>query len=330
MTLPRASIALALGSGSKPTPGVSAAGRTAHRLRQAGASIIAVFWSGFAAAQEMEPRSYSAVPVGTNFIVANYSRSSGDVLFDPSLPITNLQAKINTYSLGYSHSFGLLGHVASIAFSESYANANLTGNVEGAPGQAYRSGLGDMRFRFAVDLLGGPALTPGEFAQRGATTILGTSLSVIAPTGQYVPSRLINVGANRWSFKPELGLSQPIGDWFVEGTAGVWLFTANNDFFGGRQRTQDPLPVFQLHGGYNWRPGLWLAADVTYFTGGQTSVNGVKDRDLQRNVRYGVTLSFPLSSQWSGKLAWSRGLITTIGGNFQTVSLTLQYRWFNR
>jgi Putative MetA-pathway of phenol degradation len=260
----------------------------------------------------------------------SYSRSSGDVLFDPSLPITNLQARINTYSLGYSHSFGLFGHVASIAFSEPYANATLTGNVEGAPGQAYRSGLGDTRFRFALNLLGGPALTPEEFAQRSTTTIFGTSLTVVAPTGQYMPSRLINVGTNRWSFKPELGLSQPIGDWFVEGAAGVWLFTANNDFFGGRQRTRDPLPVFQLHGGYNWRPGLWLAADVTYFTGGQTSVSGVKDQDLQRNVRYGVTLSFPLSSQWSGKLAWSRGLITTIGGNFQTISLALQYRWFNR
>jgi Putative MetA-pathway of phenol degradation len=291
---------------------------------------MAIFWPCLAPAQEMEPRSYSAVPVGTNFIVADYSRSSGDVLFDPSLPITNLQARINTYSLGYSHSFGLLGHVASIAFAEPYANANLTGNVEGAPGQAYRSGLGDTRFRFAMNLLGGPALTPGEFAQRAPTTILGASLSAIAPTGQYAPSRLINVGSNRWSFKPELGLSQPIGDWFVEGAAGVWLFTRNTDFFNGRQRSQDPLPELQLHGGYNWRPGLWLAADVTYFTGGQTSVDGVKDRDLQRNVRYGVTLSFPLSSQWSGKLAWSRGLITTIGGNFQTVSLALQYRWFNR
>lgn len=291
---------------------------------------MAVFWLSSAAAQEMEPRSYSAVPVGTNFVVASYSRSSGDVLFDPSLPITNLQARINTYSLGYSHSFGLFGHVASIAFSEPYANATLTGNVEGTPGQAYRSGLGDTRFRFSLNLLGGPALTPEEFAQRSTATIFGTSLTVVAPTGQYMPSRLINVGTNRWSFKPELGLSQPFGDWFVEGAAGVWLFTANNDFFGGRQRTQDPLPVFQLHGGYNWRPGFWLAADVTYFTGGQTGVNGVKDQDLQRNVRYGVTLSFPLSSQWSGKLAWSRGLVTTIGGNFQTVSLALQYRWFNR
>jgi hypothetical protein len=323
MTITRASI------DSNCTRDIRSWTQTVRSFRHASAGAV-VIWSTLAAAQEMEPRSYSAVPIGTNFIVMDYSRSSGDILFDPSLPVTDLQAKINTYSLGLSHSFGVLGHVASIAIAVPYANANLTGNVEGAPGHAYRSGLGDMRFRLAVNLLGGPALTPEEFARRSPSTILGASVSVVAPTGQYVASRLINVGSNRWSFKPEVGLSQPIGNWFVEGAAGVWLFTDNTDFFGGRRRSQDPLPTFQWHGGYNWRPGLWLAADVTYFTGGQTSVNGVQDKDLQRNVRYGLTLSFPLSAQWSGKLAWSRGLTTSIGGNFQTISVALQYHWFNR
>jgi hypothetical protein len=310
-------------------PHVRSRTQTVRYLRHASTGAV-VIWSALAVAQEMEPRTYSAVPIGTNFVVADYARSSGDILFDPSLPVTNLHATINTYSLGLSHSFGLLDHVASVAFSVPYANANLTGNVEGVPGQAYRSGLGDVRFRLAVNLLGGPALTPAEFAQRSPGTIVGVSVSVIAPTGQYAPSRLINVGSNRWAFKPEVGMSQPLGNWFVEGAAGVWLFTDNTDFFGGRRRSQDPLPVFQWHGGYTWRPGLWLAADMTYFTGGQTSVNGVQDNDVQRNVRYGVTLSFPLSAQWSGKLAWSHGLTTSIGGNFQTISVALQYRWFNR
>ena len=323
MTITRASI------DSNCTRDIRSWTQTVRSFRHASAGAV-VIWSTLVAAQEMEPRSYSAVPIGTNFIVMDYSRSSGDILFDPSLPVTDLQAKINTYSLGLSHSFGVLGHVASIAIAVPYANANLTGNVEGAPGHAYRSGLGDMRFRLAVNLLGGPALTPEEFARRSPSTILGASVSVVAPTGQYVASRLINVGSNRWSFKPEVGLSQPIGNWFVEGAAGVWLFTDNTDFFGGRRRSQDPLPTFQWHGGYNWRPGRWLAADVTYFTGGQTSVNGVQDKDLQRNVRYGLTLSFPLSARWSGKLAWSRGLTTSIGGNFQTISVALQYHWFNR
>jgi hypothetical protein len=286
-------------------------------------------WSSLVTAQEMEPRSYSAVPVGTNFVVATYARSSGDILFDPSLPVTDLHAGINTYSLGYSHSFGLFNHVASIAFLAPYANANVTGNVEGAPGHVYRSGTGDVRFRFAMNVIGGPALDPAEFSQRSPGSILGASLSVIAPSGQYLPSRLINVGANRWSFKPEIGVSHPFNKWFVEGAAGIWFFTDNPDYYGHRNRSQDPLPVFQWHVGYNWRPGLWLAADATYFVGGETRVNGLPDHDLQRNVRYGLTLSFPISAQWSGKLAWSRGLTTTIGGDFQTITVALQYRWFN-
>ncbi len=112
--------------------------------------------------------------------------------------------------------------------------------------------------------------------------------------------------------------------------AGVWFFTDNDDFFGGRQRSQDPLSVFQVHAGYNWRPGFWIAADLTFYTGGQTAVNGLPGNDLQRNSRYGVTLSVPLIASWSAKLAWSRGLTTAIGGNFQTFSIALQYRWFNR
>ncbi len=315
--------------GSAGTSGMGWWAQTLRCTRHASTGV-AMLWSTLAPAQEMEPRAYSAVPIGANFIVADYARSSGDVLFDPSLPITNLQARLNSYTVGYSHSFGILGHVASIAASTSYANANLTGNVEGVAGQAYRSGMGDMRLRFAANLLGGSAMTPEEFEKRSPQTTLGASLSVVAPTGQYEPARIINVGSNRWSFKPEIGVSQPIGDWFVEGAAGVWLFTDNTNFFGGQHRSQDPLPVFQWHGGYNWRPGLWIAADVTYFTGGLTSVNGVGDDDRQRNVRYGVTLSVPLSRQWSGKLAWSRGVAAGIGGNFQTVSIALQYHWFNQ
>jgi hypothetical protein len=311
-----------------PGASVDAVSRQVNSIRHAiGGGVL--LWSALTSAQEMEPRSYSAVPIGTNFVVANYARSSGGVSLDPALPITGLEATINTYSLGYSHSFGVAGHTVSFAVSVPYSNADLTGNVEGAPGQAYRSGLGDVRFRVAANLLGDPALTPEEFARRNPSTILGVSLSVVAPTGQYVPSRLINIGSNRWSFKPEIGLSQPFGNWFVEGAVGVWLFTNNADFFGGRQRSQDPLFAFQWHGGYNFLPGLWIAADFTYFAGGQTSVNGVNDHDLQDNTRYGITLSVPLARQWSAKLAWSRGLTTRVGGDFQTFSLALQYRWFN-
>ncbi|MCX4174700.1 MULTISPECIES: hypothetical protein [Paraburkholderia] len=122
-------------------------------------------------AQEMEPRAYSAVPVATNFAVSDYARSSGDVSFDPSLPITNVQAHINIFSLGYSHSFGVAGRTVSTAVSVPYANANANGDVKGVFQQQYRSGLGDVHFKIAANLLGDPALSPEEFVRRAPSTI---------------------------------------------------------------------------------------------------------------------------------------------------------------
>jgi hypothetical protein len=245
MTMPRESVNSNRKDAAGCPPDIEWVTQAARYFRHVSADV-ALLWSALTSAQEMEPRTYSAVPIGTNFVVLDYARSSGGFSFDPSLPIANAQAKINTWSIGYSHSFGIAGHTASVAVSVPYANAHVTGDVKGLPEQAYRSGLGDVRFRLAVNLLGDPALTPEEFARRSPTTIVGASVSVVAPTGQYVPSRLINVGANRWSFKPELGLSQPIGDWFVEGAAGVWLFTDNGDFFwrpAAQPRSDARLPM---------------------------------------------------------------------------------------
>jgi hypothetical protein len=187
-----------------------------------------------------------------------------------------------------------------------------------------------VRLRFAINLYGNPALTPEEFARRRPGLAAGASLTAIAPTGQYVGSRLVNVGTHRWAFKPELGFSYPRGNWFFESSAGVWLFADNDDFFAGKHRQQDPLYVAQVHVGYNFRPGLWLAFNSAYTTGGQTTVDGAQNQDKQDNSRYGVTLSIPLSRGWSGKIAWSRGFTVRAGGDYDVITLALQYRWFDR
>jgi hypothetical protein len=281
-------------------------------------------------AQELEPRAYSASPVGTNFIVASYSRLDGQVLTDPSLPITDVQAKIDLQTLGYVRTFGLAGHAASLGLLMPFAQADVSGNVFEAAREVHRAGPGDARLRLAVNLVGAAALAPREFAQREPATTLGASLTVIAPTGQYTSSRLVNIGSNRWAFKPEIGISQPLGKWFVEASAGAWLFTDNDDFFGGRRRSQDPLSVLQLHAGYNLQPGMWVAADVGRYAGGRTKTNGVYNQDRQENMRYGVTLSVPLASGWSAKLGWSKGVVTRAGGDFKVIAVALQYRWFDR
>jgi hypothetical protein len=305
-------------------------------LRQTGRSLLAAaaasgaLLSALASAQELEARAYSARPIGTNFIVANYTRLEGDVLTDPSLPITDVEAKIDIYSFGYLRSFGFLGRSASAAILVPYARADINGQVFEAQREAHRSALGDLRLRFTTNIIGDPAVDPKTFAQRPPAPTIGTSLSVVVPTGQYNPALLVNVGSNRWAFKPEVGVSVPMGPWFAEASYGAWFYTDNSNFFGGHRRAQHPLSVYQVHAGYNFAPGVWLAANAAYYSGGRTVQDGVEGRDVQQNSRVGLTFSLPLAAGWSTKLAWSKGMATRIAGDFEVIAITLQYRWFDR
>ena len=178
---------------------------------------------GTANAQDLEPRAYSASPIGTNFFATGFTNTDGGVSFDPSLPITGAKAAIDTYSTGYDHTFDLLGRSASVAIVIPYVDGELEGQVYTENQRVIRSGQGDVSIRLEENLLGGPALTPAEFLRRQQTTTLGVSLIIIAPTGQYDPQRLINISSHRWAFKPEIGLSQPLGNWFAEAYAGAWM-----------------------------------------------------------------------------------------------------------
>ena len=282
-----------------------------------------------APAQELEPRAYSNAPVGTTFVLAAYTRLSGDVLFDPSLPVKNVDATIDGFTLGYAHFFALLGRSANFSAALPYVSGDLKGDVVDAPTEVHRAGIADLRLRGAINLFGHPAMTPAEFVRKPDVLSGGASLSLIAPTGQYDNTRFVNVGTNRWAAKPELGLSYPIGKWFTEASAGAWFFGDNDDFVGGRTRRQEPLQVYQLHAGYNFRPGFWLAADYGRYVGGRTSVDGVENDDAQKNSRIGLVLSLPVATGWSTKLGWSKGTTVRAGGDYKILSIALQYRWFD-
>jgi hypothetical protein len=284
----------------------------------------------YAQAQDLEPRAYSAAPIGTNFASVAYGRTSGDVVLDPTLPITGASAQFNTSTLGYYHAFGLFGRQTSISAGMPYVWGSGQGVVNGIPDHIHRSGLGDLRLRLSFFLIGSPAEGPQEFRKRKHKTIVGTSLVVVAPLGQYDPDLLINIGSNRWAFKPDIGISKPLRSWILELDLGGWFFTQNSNFFNGKTLDQAPIGSAQGHVSYTFRPGLWLALDGTYYTGGRTHVDGVRQLNLQQNSRLGVTLALPLTRWQSLKFAYDRGATVRIGGNYTTVSATYQLRWQTR
>jgi hypothetical protein len=264
-----------------------------------------------------------------NFLVAGYSRSSGSVLFDPSIPATNVSADLNAALIGYGHTFDVFGRSGSATLVTPYVWGNLSGDVGESQQSISRSGVADASLQFNVNLLGGPALSPGEFLKRTPETTVGASLLVSMPVGQYDPAKLVNIGANRWAFKPQLGISKPAGAWFLECYVGTWFFGENNDYMGGARQRQAPIFSLQLHASYTFKPRLWLAFDATGYHGGQTSVNGVDKANLQSNTRLGVTLSLPLARSQSIKIAYSDGATTRIGASFRTLTLAWQMAWLD-
>lgn len=295
-----------------------------------GPAVVAATVAAAAApafAQEMEPRSYAPAPTGLNFLTATVGQSSGGISVDPSLPLDDVEATLNSAALGYLRTFGLFGRTANLGVVVPYTWGTVSGELLEERHSVRRSGLADTRLRLAVNLVGGPALGPREFAAQPRSTGLGASLTVVVPTGEYDPGKLVNLGSNRWAAKTEIGLYQPVGAWSFEVAGGAWFFGDNDDFFGGQHKEQNPVTSAQAHASYTFRRNLWVAADLTYYAGGRTTTDGVRSADLQRSTRVGMTASLPVSGLYSVKLALSEGVKTRIGADFTTYALTLQRTW---
>jgi hypothetical protein len=277
-----------------------------------------------AQAQLMEPRSYANVPVGLNFLSAGYGYLWGNVLTDPSLPVQDVDAQISTALLSYTRAVRVGGGQSLLV---PYAWLSASGEVMEQARSVDRTGLADIGVRLSANLYGAPALSLRDYQTYRPDTIVGVSLLVTTPTGQYDSDRLINIGTNRWSFRPEVGLSKTHGRWTLETALGVTLFTDNDAFFGDKVRSQDPLYGVQAHLIYAVGPVTWVSVDATFYAGGATSLDGVDADDRQENSRFGATASRGIDRHNSIKAYVSAGATARFGTNFNTVGVAWQYRW---
>ena len=277
--------------------------------------------------QDIEPRAYSNAPVGVNFLVEGYAYTRGGIAFDSSLPITNPHLHTSNAVFAYARALDLWGLSAKFDLVVPYTWLSGTADFQGQQVQRIVNGFADPAFRLSVNLYGAPALDLKEFASYRQDLILGASLRVFAPWGQYDSSRIVNIGTNRWSFKPELGISKAWDPWTLELAAAATFYTDNTNFYGGQLREQRPLYALQAHGIYSFRSGIWGSLDATYFAGGRTTLNGVLDNNLQQNWRLGGTLSFPVDARNSIKAYVSSGVSARTGNRFDLVGIAWQYRW---
>lgn len=301
--------------------------RGTARWAQPGLVLAVLAFGSPAAAQDLEPRAYSNAPVGLNFVIAGYAYSQGGVAFDPAVPLTDANIRTHNIVFAYARSLDIAGLSGKFDIVLPYAKLSGSALYTGELREREVAGLGDPRLRLSVNLYGAPALSVQEFASYRQDLIVGASLQVSAPAGQYDSDKLVNIGTNRWAFKPELGISKAIGALTLELAAAAYYYTDNDDFFGGSTLAQDPIYSAQTHLTHNLGSRNWLAVDAVYYTGGRSSIDGVMGNDLKQNTRFGATYAHAIDRHHSIKLHASSGVFTRAGSDFDTIVIAWQYRW---
>ena len=298
-------------------------------LFPAGLISANLFLCNVACAQELTPRAYWPLPNGTNAVVFGYQHSTGDIVTDPSLPIIGVDSDIDYFQFTYQRIFNLLGRTANVQLSLPFSQGETTGIVDDEHVYRETSGMNDAQVRLVINLKGAPSMDAAGFQALRADpkTIIGFSLLVQVPSGEYEPDKVINLGTNRWAVKPAIGVIWPIRPtWLLEFEIGAWFY-GDNDNFLGNTREQKPILSSEFHLIKRFRPGLWASLDANFYQGGQTNIGNFEQSNLQRNSRFGATMVIPFASGHAIRGSYSTGVVTKSGGNFKMLSLSYLYAW---
>ena len=270
--------------------------------------LASVLWAGSATAQDLEPRRWSQVPTGLNFAGFAYGYVDGEIYFDPLLLIEEATFEMHKAAFFYMRSLGMFGRSSRIDVTLPYVAGRWEGTVDSEFVHFRRRGPGDARVRLSTLLYGGPAETPQEFAlSKKSNTVVGAALAVTIPSGKYNNEYLINLGSNRWTFRPQLGITHTRGKFTGELTGSVFIYADNNDFWKQTELETEPLWALQAHLIYTFRPGLWTSLSTAYGWGGEATVSGDAKNNPSGNWLTALAFGFPINRKQGLKVTWLRG-----------------------
>ncbi len=283
-------------------------------------------------ALEPEPRKWSHLPEGTNFGGVGYAYTEADIFIDPALLLEDVKMELHTWLGKYIRTFKLFEKSARIDLTQAYQRGEWTGLLGGVPAETSREGWSDSFVRFAVNLYGAPPLSGKDFvtyrSQVKTETIVGMALAVRLPTGENMKDRLINLGQNRFVFRPQLGVMHTRGKWTTEVTSEVAFYTDNDEFFNGNTLEQKPLYIMHAHLIHTFRPGFWAGTSIAYDYGGETTINGVDKDDTKQDIGWAFSLAYPINRSSGIKVVYigTRTQEST-GFDSDTLAIALSFLW---
>jgi hypothetical protein len=284
-------------------------------------------------AQELTPRRWSHLPSDLNVIGYGQVYTEGDIYFDPVLQAEDVEMEIHTSAIRYIRTFKFLEKSARAEFFQGYQKAEWTGKLDGVDTTANREGLTDSTFRLAVNLYGAPPLKGKAFKEYRQSvakkeTLIGAGLIVTVPTGKYHNDKLLNVGGNRYVIRPQLGIQHNRGKWTYETTLSTWIYTKNDDFWGGNELEQDPFLAMQGHLIYTYKPGIWICGSLGYGEGGESQINGIDKSDRKRNLAWALSTGYSFTPRFGVKFAYI-GTETQTDKGFDSTNFALgaSYVW---
>ena len=266
-------------------------------------------------AQEIEARAYSNAPIGINFITGGIAQAKSG------------SYHLTTEALSLTHVLDVAGQSGRLTIVLPYAQLSGSGAVGSQALNASAEGLSDPMIKASVNLYGAPALTTSQFQNYQQDLIIGASIAATLPWGSYNSSQIVNVGGNRSLIQPGFGASQAVGPWRLELAGMATIYTNNTSFMGSNTLSQNPVYSAESHVIYYLPNTAWISADATYFTGGQTYVNGMSVSGSQENWRFGSTLSYPIDKHNSIRLSGSKGVYSRTDTSYHAVGISWQYRW---
>ena len=291
--------------------------------------VLALFYApGKASAQFNDARAYDNTPVGVSQLELSYTYERSNASVDPSLDIAGAHLNLNQGTIDYTYYFGMFHRLTWV--EAAVPLAGLGGSIAGTNVHGSISGAGDSSYQFAMLLKGGPALNIEQFASYKPATSLGLSLVITAPTGLYNSGKILNLGSDRWSFKPEIALSHPFGSdqkWEFDAYGNTSFYTDNTSYRGKAILRQEALPGLEAHISYSFNEAIWVSLNTRYSFRATTYVNGISQNNPQQNFILGSELNVSLSPQNSLTFVFAKAIVHQNGPTATGFSIKYDYTW---